>query len=226
MATMAATRKKAIALLTTAAGLGILLVAVVLVFLCRPLREERYWLSRLREGDESEKERAADRLAELKSEKAIPILVQQHPILLWEQWRAQNRPADTEEDFVLGLLDYWTRLVLNDSVKRPYSVQALARMGQMAIPHLKTALRPENPESVRTFAAFTLGEIGAPAKETIPDLQSAIAAEDASRPPGIVFVYVASYVIAKLNPEADIPDGSPAWREQNPGLPDPERSDQ
>ncbi len=41
MATMPATKKKAIALLTTAAGLGILLVAGVVLY--RPV-EERYWL--------------------------------------------------------------------------------------------------------------------------------------------------------------------------------------
>ncbi len=41
MATMAATPRKAIALLTTAAGLGALLVAGVVLY--RPL-EERYWL--------------------------------------------------------------------------------------------------------------------------------------------------------------------------------------
>ncbi len=76
MATMPPTRKKAIALLTTAAGLGIRLVAGVVLY--RPL-EERYWLWKLREGEESEKERAADRLAELGVEEAIPILVQALP---------------------------------------------------------------------------------------------------------------------------------------------------
>ena len=69
---MAATKKKAIALLTTAVGLGIVLVAGIVLY--RPL-EERYWLWKLREGDEGEKERAADRLAELGVEEAVPILI-------------------------------------------------------------------------------------------------------------------------------------------------------
>ena len=56
MATMATTKKKAIALVTTAVGLGIVLVASVMLY--RPL-EERYWLWKLREGEESRGGRAS-----------------------------------------------------------------------------------------------------------------------------------------------------------------------
>ncbi len=59
MDTMAPTRKRAIALLTTAAGLGILLVAGVVLY--RPM-QERYWIWKLESGTKDKCRVAAERL--------------------------------------------------------------------------------------------------------------------------------------------------------------------
>ncbi len=62
---MAATRKKAIALLTTAAGLGILLVAGVAL----------YWIWRLEAETGEERRKAAETLGRLGTVRAIPSLI-------------------------------------------------------------------------------------------------------------------------------------------------------
>ncbi len=143
---MPPTKKRAIALLTSAAGLGVLLVAGVVLY--RPL-EERYWLWKLREGDEAEKERAADRLAELKVQEAVPILI----ALI---------PDDTEPPVqVPGF---------NTVVPQPhYSAEALSKFGSSAVPHLRRTFL-ERTGAVRLSAAYILGEIGSDANEAVPDL--------------------------------------------------------
>lgn len=158
---------------------------------CRSTEERKvtYWLRTLQEGSDTDKERAAERLAELKVEEAIPILLRQHS--------TQELSAD-------DLLVYWARLAIDRSAERPFTVQALLRMGPMAIPHLRRALTEES-EAVRVHAAFTLGEFGPTAKEAVTDLQSAIAAIEADDRPGVAFVFVATFAIQNLDPDASIP---------------------
>ncbi len=143
MVPMAATPRKAIALLTTAAGLGILLVAGVVLY--RPL-EERYWLWKLREGEESEKERAADRLAELGVEEAIPILVSSIP--RESHWGVSRRVTK--------------RL-------SPFWVRALVKRKEAAVPYLQEILKEESVIA-QCCAVSILGEIGPPAMEAVPDI--------------------------------------------------------
>ena len=151
MATMAATKKKAIALLTTAAGLGILLVAGVVLY--RPL-EEQYWLWKLREGDESEKEEAADRLAELEVEEAIPILVDLIPRQLPE-WHSPP----------------WIDLV-QGIPQEPYWLRALVKQEELAVPYLRGILNEESVQA-RSYVVYILGKIGPPAIDVAPDLVEA-----------------------------------------------------
>ncbi len=149
---MPAPRKKAIALLTTAAGLGILLVAGVVLY--RPL-EERYWLWKLTEGDEGEKERASDRLAELGVEEAVPILVGLIPRQL-----PGSHTARSWMDF--------TRAIRQDR----YWKRALVKQHEFAVPYLRDLLKEESLVA-RFYAADILGVIGPPAIDAVPDLVQA-----------------------------------------------------
>ncbi len=152
MATMPPTKKKAIALLTTAVGLGILLVAGVMLY--RPL-EERYWLWKLREGEESEKERAADRLAELGVEEAVRILLGLIPDEEDPDWRLLWENAS------------------EDLFKQQYAARALVKMGSVAVPQLRATLTDQS-EIRRGFAAYILGEMGPTAEAAVPDLLEAV----------------------------------------------------
>ena len=64
MAPMTANPRKSIALLATTAGLGILVVAGIILY--RPLQEQ-YWLWRLEVGTEDDRVLASRELAELRS---------------------------------------------------------------------------------------------------------------------------------------------------------------
>ncbi len=70
---MPATRKRAIALLTMAVGLGIVIPAGVALY--RPLQEQ-YWIWQLENGSNVERIAALERLAERRPLRAIPALVE------------------------------------------------------------------------------------------------------------------------------------------------------
>ncbi len=181
---MAATPRKAIALLTTAAGLGILLVAGVVLY--RPL-EERYWLWKLREGEESEKERAADRLAELKVEEAIPILVG----LIPRQLPHSLRP--------------WIDVMQGIKQER-YWLRALVNQEELAVPYLRDTLKEESLVA-RIYVADILGKIGPPAIDVVTDLvEAARRAENhptAETSPGEMTFFVnALAALEKISPGA------------------------
>ena len=181
MDTMAATPRKAIALLTTAAGLGIVLVAGVMLY--RPL-EERYWLWKLREGEESEKERAADRLAELKVEEAVAILVDLIPRQLPESHSALSWIEITQ---VIRQDRYWKR--------------ALVKHEEVAVPYLQEILREESVLA-RSYAAYILGKIGPTAMEAVPDILEAVRTA-MKGPPVTYFAYFALYGLKRISPDAE-----------------------
>ncbi len=182
---MPASRRKAIALLTTAAGLGILLVAGVVLY--RPL-EERYWLWKLREGEESEKERAADRLAELRVAEAILILI-------------SSIPRELPSRFSPFL--YLPRNFRKGLPEQPYWVRALVKREGAAVPYLQETLREESVFA-RGYAAYILGNIGSPATDAVPDILEAV--RTAMNGPKSLEPYFFSFAreaLKQVSPEAE-----------------------
>ncbi len=76
---MTSSRKKLIARSVLLLGIGVIVVAAIT--LQRPL-QERYWIWRLESGTDEERFQAADKLAGLRSVKAIPALVEVSEVAL------------------------------------------------------------------------------------------------------------------------------------------------
>ncbi len=141
-----------------------------------PPLEERYWLWKLQEGDESEKERAADRLAELGVEEAIPILVSLIP---------RESPSGVSRDgFIWNKIagDLWVR--------------ALVKRKGASVPYLREILK-EKSVLARSYAVYILGNIGPPAMEAVPEILEAVRTG-----PDRTSVWIAHESLKQISPKA------------------------
>lgn len=133
-------RGKAIAL---TAGLLGTTVVIASGFAFKGQIQERYWLWKVQGGDEAESAIAAEKLAQMRSQSAVPILI-----------RLVQRECSSPRNRDLGPY---------------YFSSALAKMEVSAVPALIKTLGDKD-QKLREEAASILGQIGNNAKDAVPAL--------------------------------------------------------
>ena len=132
--------------------LGIAVVAVA-AWVLREVVVETWYLHQLETGTEPERGKAAKRLAELRSARAVPILIRELP-----------RVAELESPG-----DVWDH----------YVCATLREIGPRAAPALIAVLRDSTePFGVRRVASSAIGSTVETAKRAVPELARALADDD------------------------------------------------
>lgn len=130
---------------------------------------EEWYLSKLRSVDEAEKKIAAEKLAEMRSIKAVPVLIE---LFEKEPGEPRHLPYSAKalvkigEPAVSSLIE---ELVVRDRIPWRCVSYTLKDIGRPAVPDLVSKLKSDDAE-VRRLAAHTLGKMRQGAEAAVPAL--------------------------------------------------------
>ncbi len=160
---MATEKRRLTTCFVVAIGCLVIMVAGLAV---KDKAAEQWYLWKLESGEESERISAAERLAEMRSSRAIPRLVE----LLCEY--ALRQPDRSPR---YGAAAYFPA---RRELPAHYSAEALLKIGPPALPSLAEALANEDVR-VRAFVYSTLLSIGPATPRELPSLIELLAHESA-----------------------------------------------